>query len=172
MLSVFHRFKKLLFDILNHVHIMIGVSPLSSPILSTLRLGNLNVNIAKVLQKMIEEYVCQHTSQQLSIKPRTLGNSVDLPTSSTSPWSLNQPQQYPLREQTPARDTMRWTQSLCRKNVPKCTGLLWQFAYIWDIVVTSFSLLLLKFDGYSSHWSLLNATHQVSDEPTRIRGVL
>ena len=36
--------------------------------------------------------------------------------------------------------------------------------YLWDVVVTSLSLLFLQLDRDTSHWSDLNTLHQVSNE--------
>lgn len=37
--------------------------------------------------------------------------------------------------------------------------------YLWDVVVSALTFLLLQFDGDTSHWPSLNTLHQVSDEP-------
>ena len=41
-----------------------------------------------------------------------------------------------------------------------------QSYYIRDVVVTSLPLLLLELDGDASHWTLLDAPHQMRHEPT------
>merc|ERR1712198_135385 len=39
-----------------------------------------------------------------------------------------------------------------------------QRGLVWDVVVSSFSLLFLKLDGDASHWALLDSLHGVRDE--------
>ena len=53
-----------------------------------------------------------------------------------------------------------------------CVCVTHGLAHIRDIVVTSFSLLLLKLDRYSPDRTLLDATHQVSYESTWTRCAL
>ena len=47
-----------------------------------------------------------------------------------------------------------------------CVCVTHGLTHIRDIVVASFSLLLLKLDRYSPNWTLLDAPHQMSDETT------
>ena len=43
--------------------------------------------------------------------------------------------------------------------------VLLQCGFIWDVVVTSFSCLLLQFDGDTSHLLVLQSSHQMGYEP-------
>ena len=40
--------------------------------------------------------------------------------------------------------------------------------YLWDVVVSSFSLLLLQLDGNTSDWRILNTSHQMSNETSNL----
>lgn len=53
------------------------------------------------------------------------------------------------------------------KHVIQQYNLLHWYAtrYLWDVVVSALTFLLLQFDGDTSHWPSLNTLHQVSDEP-------
>lgn len=53
------------------------------------------------------------------------------------------------------------------KHVIQQYNLLHWYAtrYLWDVVVSALTFLLLQFDGDTSHWPSLDTLHQVSDEP-------